>query len=163
MSARDRIQPRTVLPEIGDQGDVGVEREGVTLHRADDPSALGPVHEAVGAAGCGGHRLRTASQKLPPPPTVPSALGEALTAMVYCLGVTFSVATRVVFPWPLVVLLKLILLTVPAESLSAAVVLTLKVMEVAFVVTVPDAVETVSQLGRLVIEYLRLPPVALSE
>ena len=76
---------------------------------------------------------------------------------------TFSVVTRVVFPWPLVVLVKLTLLIVLAESLSAAVVLTLKVMEVALVVTVPDAAETVSQLGRLVIEYLRLPPVALSE
>ena len=49
--------------------------------------------------------------KVPPPLTVPSALGEALTAMVYCLGATVSVATRVVFPWLLVVLLKLMLLT----------------------------------------------------
>jgi hypothetical protein len=35
-------------------------------------------------------------------------------------------------------------------------------MEVTLVVTVPDAAEKVSQLGRLVIEYPRLPPAALS-
>jgi hypothetical protein len=50
-----------------------------------------------------------------------------------------------------------------AASLSAAVALILKVTDVAFVVSVPDAGETVSQLGRLVIAYFRLPPVALSE
>jgi hypothetical protein len=41
---------------------------------------------------------------VPPPLTVPSALGEALTVIVYCLGATVSVARRVVFPWLLVVL-----------------------------------------------------------
>jgi hypothetical protein len=37
------------------------------------------------------------------------------------------------------------------------------VTEVAFVVTVPEVGETVSQLGTLVIEYFRLPVSALIE
>jgi len=41
---------------------------------------------------------------VPPPLSVPSAAGEALTLIVYSFGVRFSVASRVVFPWPLVVL-----------------------------------------------------------
>jgi hypothetical protein len=51
------------------------------------------------------------SANLPPPLTVPSALGDALTVISYCLGLTVSVATRVVLPWLLVVLLKLTLFT----------------------------------------------------
>jgi hypothetical protein len=50
------------------------------------------------------------SANVPPPLTVPSALGDALTAIVSYLGVTVSVVTRVVLPLLLVVLLKLMLL-----------------------------------------------------
>ena len=62
-------------------------------------------------------------------------------------------ARRVVFPWLLVVLLKFMLPTwVLVESLSAALVLILKVMVFADVVTVPDADEAVSHGGTLVTE-----------
>jgi len=49
---------------------------------------------------------------VPPPLTVPAALGEAVTATatVYCAAETVRVAMRVVFPRLLVVLLKLMLL-----------------------------------------------------
>jgi hypothetical protein len=40
--------------------------------------------------------------------------------------VTVNVATRVVLPWLLVVLLKLMVVTVPADNLSAALVLILR-------------------------------------
>jgi hypothetical protein len=49
------------------------------------------------------------SANVPPPVTVPSAVGEALTASLYCFGLTVRVAVRVVFPWLLLVLLKPIL------------------------------------------------------
>jgi hypothetical protein len=55
------------------------------------------------------------------------------------------------------------MMLVPTESRSAVVALILKVTGVAFVVTVPDVGDAVSQLGTLVIEYFRLPLTALSE
>src|SRR6516225_12232713 len=101
------------------------------------------------------------SAKVPAPLTVPSAVGEAVTESLYCFGLTTSVATRVVFPWLLVVLLKPILpVWVPGPRLRALE-FTVNVMDFAVVVTVPDADEAVSQLG-VVIEYFTLPPVALS-
>ena len=90
------------------------------------------------------------SGNLPPPLTVPEVLGEALTVIVYGLGLTVSAAARVVFPWPFVVLLKLMMPSyVPGVRFLA---LTVKVMVFCVVVTVPDFDETVSQLGTLVME-----------
>jgi hypothetical protein len=48
---------------------------------------------------------------VPPPPIVPSALGEALTVIVYSLGLTVRVATRLVLPWPVDALVKAMLPT----------------------------------------------------
>jgi hypothetical protein len=48
---------------------------------------------------------------VPPPLTVPSALGDASTVILNCLGLTVSVARRVVLPGPLLVLLNLTLST----------------------------------------------------
>jgi hypothetical protein len=74
---------------------------------------------------------------------------------------TTSVATRVVFPWLLVVLLKAILLVwVPGPRLRALE-FTVNVIVFGVVVTVPEVDEAVSQLGA-VIEYFTLPKVALS-
>jgi hypothetical protein len=69
---------------------VAVERERVTLGRADYPPILGPV---AAITVC-----ELPSANVPPPLTVPSALGEALTVIVCYLGLTVSVARRVVLP-----------------------------------------------------------------
>ena len=88
-------------------------------------------------------------------------MGDALTARLYCFGLTTSVAARVAFPWLLVVLLKSILLAwVPGPRLRALE-FTVNVMVFAVVVTVPDVDEAVNQLG-VVIKYFTLPNVAVS-
>jgi hypothetical protein len=46
------------------------------------------------------------SANVPPPLTAPSAVRDALRVRLYCLGLTISVARRLVFPWLLVVLWK---------------------------------------------------------
>jgi len=48
-------------------------------------------------------------KKVPPPLTTPSALGDALTSTVYSAGTTVRNASRNLFPWPLLVLMKLML------------------------------------------------------
>jgi hypothetical protein len=82
---------------------------------------------------------------VPPPLTVPSALGEALTATVSCVALTVRVARRL---W----LLKLMLpVYVPALRLFALELIE-KVTVVPDLVAVPDVDEAVSQFGTLLIE-----------
>ena len=100
---------------------------------------------------------------VPPPLTVPSALGEALTATVYCVAavvelarvalvvelacvaLTIKVAARLVW-------LKLMLaMYVPGLRLFALALIE-KVMVFPDFVAVPDVDEAVSQFGTLVIE-----------
>src|SRR5262249_21032390 len=78
-------------------------------------------------------------------------------------ALTTKVAVRVVLPWPLVVLVKVIVLgpTVPTGRLLALA-FTVNVMVVGLAPTVPEVAEAVSQLGPPVIEKLTVPLVALS-
>jgi hypothetical protein len=52
----------------------------------------------MAAVGRGCDRVRSPFRKRAPPLTVPKVLGEALTVIVYGLGLTVSAAARVVFP-----------------------------------------------------------------
>src|SRR5712692_10134390 len=78
-------------------------------------------------------------------------------------ALTVSVAVRLVLPWPLVVLVKVIVAgpDVPGARLLALA-FTVKVTVVGDVVTVPEAAEAVSQLGTPEIEKLAEPVVALN-
>jgi hypothetical protein len=67
-------------------------------------------------------------------------------------ALTVSVATRVVFPWPFVVLLKLMLLTYVLGARLFAFEFTVNVTVVPEEVAVPEVEEGVSQGGTLDIE-----------
>ena len=79
---------------------------------------------------------------VPPPLTVPPALGEALTAMVYCVAATVRVARRLV-------LLKLMLPVYVPGLRRFALALVEKVMVFPDGVAIPTIDEAVSQLGTL--------------
>jgi hypothetical protein len=101
---------------------------------------------------------------VPPPLTVPPALGDALTATVYCVcaavaAVTVRDAGRAVlglFFEPLTEP-KLILPTYVPLPKFFALDLIEKVIVVPKLVAIPDVDEAVSQFGRLLIEYLTAP------
>jgi hypothetical protein len=65
MTTPIRIAIHRTSSKISDQGDIAVERERVTLGRADYPPILGPVDKAVTAVRRGYHGVRTAFRKCP--------------------------------------------------------------------------------------------------
>ncbi len=76
---------------------------------------------------------------------------------------TVSEALRVWFPWPFVVLLKLIVAGYVPGPRLLALAFTVNVMAVGVVVAVPDVADGVSQLGRPVIWKPTLPLDVLTE
>src|SRR5712692_3384217 len=89
-----------------------------------------------------------------------------LVAGVACIAggaLTVSVAVRLVLPWPLVVLVKVMVAgpDVPGARLFALA-FTVKVTVVAEVVAVPEVADALSQLGTPEIEKLAEPVVVLN-
>jgi len=81
--------------EISDQGDVAIDRERVARGCAQDvPCRVCPVDKSVGVIGRGGTVTELPAANVPPPLTVPPALGEALTATVSCVTTVVKLATR---------------------------------------------------------------------